>query len=281
MERALDQKYKNLLLTEGTKLVQDSAYFRGYYNSKWWMPNYYYDYDPTFSADTVNNFLTNSIVDERFPGLKYVTDTLKHFNYHNDAKSLSKWGEVFKKVRNTPNERTIRDYGFVSSVIKNETSYHKRTDSCRFTLKKVSISHGKRYPVFASVSIFGWHATYCNYLASDLRKIVFGSPVWETNGCKNDYAYLGTNPDFIEISKSEIYKYVNSGYFVFMIDKGHIATAYPNGEKSTKDGVDYPKIIQAGEKTGIRDVFDTWSKFDEKSSPVKCYLYLGYLKNNI
>lgn len=279
VERALDQKYKNLLLTEGTKLVQDSAYFRGYFNSKWWMPNYYYDYEPAFSQDTINNFLTNSIIDDRFPGINYITDTLKHFNYHHDTKSIAKWGEIFKKVRFTTNERTIRDYGFVNTSIKNDDSYHKRSDSCRFTLKKVNISHGKRYPVFASVSIFGWQATYCNYLASDLRKAVFGNPLWETNGCKKDYTYLTSNSDFVEITKSEIYKYANAGYLVFMIDKGHIATVYPNGEKLTKGIVDYPaKVLQAGSETGIINLLKVWENFVD-NPVIKSYLYLGHLKS--
>lgn len=282
VQKALDQKYKNLLITEGSKLAQDSAYFRGYCNTKWWMPDYYYDYQPAFSTDTINTFLTNQITDTRFPGLKYITDTLKNFNRHHNEKRLSKWGNVFKKVRNTPNERTIRDYGFVKSAINNDNSFHTLSDSCRFTLKKTNVTHGKRYPVFASVSIFGWHATYCNFLASDLRKAVFGTAIWDTKGCKTDYnnlqANLKTNAEFIAVPKEDIYKYVSNGYFVFFIDPTHIATAYPGGEPTEKNNIEYPKIVQAGDYTGIRNLFETWPKFDDANSNVKCYLYLGYLK---
>lgn len=270
VNKALDQKYKNLLIAEGNKLSQDSSYFRGFCNTKWWTPNYYYDYEPTFSTDTLSAFLSNSIVDDKFPGLNYITDTLKNFNRHHDQKNLSNWGEVFKKVRKTPGQRTIKDYGFVKSVISNDSNYHPLGDKCRFTLKKVNIQHGKRYPVFASVSIFGWHATYCNFLASDLRKAIFGTALWDTKGCKTDYVNLKANSDFAELKKEDIYRYSSAGYFVFLIDEGHIATVYSsNGEEI--------KVVQAGTETGIFDVTTPWPDFNDDNE-IKCYLYLGYIK---
>jgi hypothetical protein len=69
-------------------------------------------------------------------------------------------------------------------------------------------------------------------------------------------------------------------YFVFFIDTGHIATVYPNGKKHIKDNVTYPEVIQAGAETGIFSVFTPWSKFDTDTS-IKCYIYLGYLKDSL
>ena len=282
VDRALDQKYKDLLLKEGKKLLEDSAYYRGYCNTKWWTPEYYYDFKPLFSKDSVKLFLTNSITDSKFLGLKYVSDSLNHFGYHHDDNNLSSWGEIFKKVRSST-KRTIKDYGYTRKPIKDDTSYHKRIDSCRFSYTKVSISHGKRYPVFASVSIFGWHATYCNYFASDLRKAVFGSAIWKTNGCEKDSEYLqadvkSPSPNFVEIKKSDMLKYADAGFFVFAIDKGHITTVFPDGKSIEINDIHYPsKVIQAGDKTGIVELVKVWNGFVGDKT-IKVYLYLGHLK---
>jgi hypothetical protein len=266
---ALDQKYKNLILNEGKILVQDSGYYRGHFHSKWWMPNYYYDYVPAFSDDSVKNFLTNSVTDARFPHLKYVSDSLKLLNYHHDTKSVAKWGHVFKKVRNSLG-RKLSDWAFVKSTVSNSSGFHKNNDSCRFTLISVSMTHGKKYPIYASVSIFGWHATYCNFYASDLRKLVFGQPFYSTKGCKTDYGALTSDVNFVEIPKSDIHKYSQLGYFVFLIDEGHVASIFPDSNEEIK-------VIQAGDKTGIFELKAAWPAA-QTSNAVRCYLLLGHIK---
>jgi hypothetical protein len=270
VEKALDQKYKDLLLKEGTAMVQDSSYYRGYCNTNWWMPDYYYDYEPEFSKDTINTFLLNNIEDSRFAHLEYVTKELKKFGYHHDLKTLAKWPD--KVMSGSGFKRS--GYTFSETPIKSDISYHNRADSCRFALKKTPISHGKKYPRFASVSYFGWYATYCNFFASDLQKKIFTHKLWTTNGCSDDMIYLKTNMDFIELPKDQIIKYSNAGYFVFMISKSHISTIFPNEEEGIK-------VVQAGDKTGILDLTSIWGKGYKEDTEIVGYLYLGYLKSKI
>jgi len=266
--RALDQQYKNKLLIEGALMAKDSSYQRGHCNTNWWMPDYYYDYVPTFSKDTTNGILTNKIDDKSFPHLGYVTDQLSKFNYHHDLKALAKWpdkvmgGSGFERYR----------YVFTSEPIKTDQGYHNRNDSCFFMLKKISISHGKKYPKFASVSIFGWYATYCNFFASDLQKKVFGNPLWVTEGCKKDFDNLKLWSDFAEIKRKDIPQYSNGGYFVISISDGHVNTIFPRQINEKEERL---QVIQAGGITGFLPLIES---FNFEKTDVKHYLYLGYLK---
>ncbi len=271
VDRALDQKYKNKLLTEGKQMASDSSYFKGYCNTNWYMPAYYYNYVPSFSKDTIQDLVTNKNTDKYFPFQNYIIKKLKEFNYHHDQKDLAAWGD--EVLHGSGKE--LSNYYFQDDPIKNNTEFHERKDTCYFTLSKVPIVHGKKYPKFAAVAIHGWHATYCNYFASDLRQRVFGNKIWTTNGCSNDFDFLQTNKDFIKVDNLEsIINYALKGYFIFLISEDHIATIYP--QNLSTQGV---YIIQAGKDTGLLNVNDVWKSFtDRLNKKIIAYIYLGYLK---
>jgi hypothetical protein len=278
---ALDQKYKELIKSKGAEMVADSSYFRGHCNTNWWTPNFYYDYAPAFSSDTVKDFLTNPTSSSSYPHLRYISDSLKHFGYHHHTKSLSKWNNVFKKMRGS-GSRSLSDWGFNASAVTGDADYHKRSDTCRFTLVNKPIAHGKKYPTFAAVAIFGWVATYCNFFASDLRKAVYGNKIFTTAGCNADMNTVASHNDFVEINKKDMHSMSNAGYLVFLISSSHITTIYPDGEfeeAPEEDNVMYPlKVVQAGSEVGIVALRSVYPNFESKRE-IKSYIYLGHLKN--
>ena len=307
VNKALDQNWKNNLVTNAQTMVNNLRYHRGnavqdntqYYE---FLPNHLSAPDST-KPDYIENPQTwvsgFRSGDVSRNNLNTLSTYISNYGEHHNTKVVSDWKWLYNEVS---------EKWELNSDTTN--SHNKEIDTCKLKLELRLVNKGEKMPIMCWKQIYGAYwtkpPTYCNIFAQALAVRTFnkGSYNPQTDGGINTgwypwgehllaneiYDYTVAHPElFVDLKWKDCWKYINAGYIVYFVWKnptggaGHIATGYPTsstisiniGEKDYWVG----NIAQAG-VDGKTKIFQLmvgapWSLKHLKD--VKTFLYLGYL----
>lgn len=334
LSKALDKKWLKALETQSDAFAKRPKYDR---DNAGWGPMAYYEFVPyqdtqkdtlIIGKDTLitADYIIKQLEDEadhfrtlpedfqsmlhknykgtdqriRYLQLKKIKEIIEDYQKYHTSKIVSDWDNATTKdwILKT-NPSGFRDRNAITDHLymqRREVAQYAPMPTMCWTqnyLPEHEEDIGKKF----------WKATRCNVFAGDfseqllgLKTYPWGTKSWNANGIYNK---LGGLPDFIELDWSEVWKYTNAGFPVYIVtpkngQAGHIAIAFPidfnkaieikeDGENIYNNGL----VVQAGGGNGKRTISEVWIKQSDAENDKrffktlgKAYLYLGHLNLN-